>query len=244
MATDNQYDLSGLFTILEEEIRARESLVKEHAAQLAEKQKAIKFLVSQLEAKVKQGETTGNRIRDLVLRVHGYNPFFEERYATLEARLKGKGGEFILIFFEARIAMRYHGMGMDERLAVLYRLGVLEGEELLLKDGLSGTFIDHATPRFTLPVSRYIGGEAEVKVGVGERDVVIVPQNIFARDSVPHYKNPCFLDDFLKSNSDQFGIVVGDEAVREWLENKHYMIGLFKSAADVLSKLILEPPLL
>jgi hypothetical protein len=186
------------------------------------------------------GATTGDRLRDMLLRVYWYNPRAEERYRSVETQLKGKKGEFVLLSFNAQVAFRFHGTGRDTRNAQCFRLGVLEGDELVLKKGLMGTMVP------TLPIPRYVYGETTFLAVEDDVKRLEVEEKEFF-DHAFHDMNPPRLTDILyigRDGSDWTGwqetVIIGDEAVKKWLK-EHAMPGLYKPAADLLSKLILEP---
>lgn len=155
----------------------------------------------------------------------------EENYRKLEKRLAGKRGEFVLLSYRAKIPFKYTMRHTVYRYASCYRLGVLEGEELVWKkaeDSLS-------TPPITLPIPRYLKGEI-MFIRPGDNVGKVVKKNIFAHSHC--YENPPSLQALMQK--EQGSIVIGDEEVKEWFK-KHSMEELFKPAAAALSKLILEP---
>jgi hypothetical protein len=158
----------------------------------------------------------------------------EERYAALNALLKGKKGEFVLIAYNAKIPTRYGGDGIDHRQVSWYRLGILEEESLRAADGglMSGQAV-------TLPVVQYIYGEVEVILDRKDiRRALSVQKGELFQHAFGSPNPPALRTLLFAEQGDH--IAIGDEAVREWLR-KRAMQGLYKPAADALSKLILEP---
>jgi len=146
----------------------------------------------------------------------------------IEERLAGKRGEFVLLSFDAEIRFKYTWIGDEYRHASCYRIGVLEGEKLMWngEDQLSAP---------TLPISRYLKGEEGI-FRPGDNIGGVVQKNIFAHGYCD--EDPPPLHALMQNECGS--IVIGDEAVKEWLQ-KRGMEELFKLAATALSKLILEP---
>ncbi len=115
--------------VLQERVRQRDALVLEQAKVLAEKNEAITRLTKDLQERIGHGLSTGDRLRDLVLAAHGYDPMLEEKYRELEDTLQGKKGEFVLISWQKMV--RAYGPRDDMRSVSLYRLGVLEDEKVI-----------------------------------------------------------------------------------------------------------------
>lgn len=191
---------------------------------------------------IREGHTTGDRLVDLVLLAGGgLNDPALPRLRELEGGLKGKKGEFVFMRFSDDIPYKHtFGQGYESRTQSLYRLGVLEGEKLKL----AGEQDDYSVRgQLVLPVSRYIGGLEEVffpkrkpKLEIKERNIFAHGHGGFGHDGCP----PLLTKIEMLSDEAQEGILIGDEPVKKWLK-AHAMVGLYKPAADALSKLILEP---
>ncbi|MBI2004740.1 hypothetical protein HYS79_01085 [Patescibacteria group bacterium] len=179
------------------------------------------------------GESTGDHIRDMVLTVHGLDHKLEEKYRELEGKLKGKRGEFVLLSYHAKIPFKHSMTGVEYRDASCFRLGVLEGEELVWKDGDG---LSAMVSPVTFHISRYIKSE-EGYIRPGDNLGGVVQKNIFARG---YDEGPPPLHALMRSEGGE--IVIGDEAVKKWLEERGIVMeALFVPAAAALSKLILEP---
>lgn len=197
---------------------------------LQEKSALVNKAVSVVRGRIEAGETTGDHIRDMVIRTYGFDPEAEEKYREFEKRLAGKQGEFVLVAYSGERNKRHiFGKGWERESAEFFRLGVLEGEELVCRN---------APVYITLPTSRYIqdqntffpkGAELGRLLTIKQGDLFVDP---FFDESPPP------LETFVRNP--QAGLVLGDKAVENWLEN-HLMLGFYKPAADALSKLILEP---
>lgn len=231
--------------VLQERVRQRDALVLEQAKVLAEKNEAITRLTKDLQERIGHGLSTGDRLRDLVLAAHGYDPMLEEKYRELEDTLQGKKGEFVLISWQKMV--RAYGPRDDMRSVSLYRLGVLEDEKVIpciAKD--LGPFTLHGSV-LTLPISRFVAGDLDTAPFRGARQKTDAQKkNIFAQvssDSDPPFLGLHVLQEVRphpRVAPSTLEIIVGDEPVKEWLR-KHLMEGLYKPAAYALSKLILEP---
>jgi hypothetical protein len=129
-------------------------LARDHQ-KLKDLQKSIKLQTEDIRTKITDGATAGDSIRNLVLLVHGYDPELEAKYRTLEERLKGKQGEFVLI----RFYDRERGIEAEQRLGRYdgsIRIGILAGETLRLTRPEAGLFATSQT--ITLPINRYAYG--------------------------------------------------------------------------------------
>lgn len=182
--------------------------------------------------------SSGDRISDLVISFHGKvgDKVLDRRYRELEAALRGKQGEFVLVLHRETEWMEKHGttahgFGIDHQ---YYRLGVLGSETIKLIKGCG--FGGDEAP--SIDVSRFVEGEIEPLSMPSTLSVV--NGNIFGRHMGPRNITPLFhllQDDNFRW---QDVIVIGDAAVKEFLEESH-MTRLFKVAGDALGKLILTP---
>lgn len=219
---------------LKEEITTRNQFVEAHKTALADKDEKLVEHLGMIRARLEAGETTGDRITDLMLRVHGFDQGMIEKYAALEAQLEGRRGEFVLISFDTSVPFKHTMTHTEDRHASCYRIGVLEDEHLKIGESFGMKII-------TFPVSRYIYGEKSILMN--EKNLPhTLPIEI--GDLFEHYfhgMNPPLLSELLQEVDEELrGIFIGDDAVKGWLK-RHLMPGLFKPAADALSKLILEP---
>jgi hypothetical protein len=219
-------------SLIQDRQRDRDALKLKQETELKQIDDQISKLTKGLRPRVTNGETTGDRIRDLVIRAHGVNEEIEQKCRDFESQLKGKKGEFALLSWGAKI--RKYGPTDGYRTVDFYRLGVLEGEELVWHNEL----------HVTLPITQHIGGEERSTLH-GMEVFSLQKSNIFAQ----YGEHPRVLLVHLLSQIkipppwlafSSLQILIGDEAVKTWLKNTG-MESLFKPAADVLSKLILEP---
>ena len=188
----------------------------------------------ELQERLKAGETTKDSLRDiLILSLYGLNHEWEGIYRKLQDTLWGKKGKLVLLSFYVKIS---HIDSMDPAEycgAHYYRVGVLDGEKLILgQDTLP-----------TLPVSRY----AEEQVTTWGKDMLV--------SWVLDVKEGTLLDPFTRGSgytvfsltnilqrggSWQSELIIGNEAVKKWLDT-HFATGVFELAADAFSEPILEP---
>lgn len=193
---------------------------------------------SNFAARKEAGETTGDHIRDMVAVHHGFEHFdtLVEAYRTFEKQLVGHTGEFVLISYQAEVPFRHHSRGVDTQLRDLFRLGVLEGEQLIWARTPGGNSI-------TLPVPRYVSGNGELAV-----------ENIFSRrysmDRGPGLLGAHILRSVEGIEAPQeirssyiHEILIGDEAVKEWVKKRPFKLdqAAFEKAGQLLGKFDLEP---
>ncbi len=233
-----QMPLGDCLIVLAEEVQARTRLAAEHKQAIDLKNARIHGYTKDLRERLANGETTGDPLKDLVLKTHGWDPEAEEKYAALERQLAGKKGEFVLLFYHSQRDTRHiFGRGWEHESADYYRIGVLEGEKLI---GVEETTFTNAT-LITLPVSRYIRDTPGIFLESDKvrRPLEVREHDIFEREY--HDPGPYPLGCWIKGKGSRLSeLVIGDEAVKEWLDKRH-MSGLYKTAADALSKLVLEP---
>ncbi len=202
-------------------------------------------VVTELRERLAQGETTGDRYVDMVIRMHGVEKLEEltAKYRTLEEQLKGKKGEFILIHYVIQMPHTFHSHGVDTFPHRMLRLAVLEGEEVVWTS--SESVISNNGKILTLPTSQYLQLEQSIYLHDDKLDGKLETEKgpLFdpfhlggGNDTSPPYLG---LEDFTERGFAE-DLVIGDEAVQEWL-TKNAMPGLYKPAAHALSKLILEP---
>lgn len=229
---------------LHADIYPRIANVEELKRELVVLEKRVASMHTRINARLKLvqdaiagGETTGDPLRDLVIRAHGLDKALEDKYRKLQAALTGKKGEFVLLSFHADIPWKFGGRSIETREAQCYRLGVLEGEELVWVENES-SFLG---PQISLFVSRYTQGETHIFFDSKDlkRPLLVEKENIFTHGFSSASSYPPLLHQLLGGEW-QESIIIGDRAVKAWLKKK-CMSGLYKPAADALSKLILEP---
>ncbi|HVZ75697.1 MAG TPA: hypothetical protein VG934_00250 [Candidatus Paceibacterota bacterium] len=250
---------SDVFTLLEDADKARTALLEQHRQELEAKGQNISNLIENLRRRINAGESTGDRLRDLVLSLYGFDALFEDSARAFERELAGKKGEFVLLHFQASTPFRHALTETTYHSNDYVRMGVLAGEHLI---GAMGVGILASTEQITLPVHQYIQ-VAQIMMFEAE-GIQVKPEkgNIFAAHWIQN-AHPPELEKYLYAKRTEkagalglpslFGpghvdrresrmreIVIGDELITKWLK-EHHMMGLYKSAAIALSKLILEP---
>lgn len=122
---------------------------------LNELQRLIKTKTAQLRGEIEVGGTTGDKVRDLVLRAGGAvdDPLLP-KYRELQAKLAGKRGEFVMIRYSVRIDYVFGSVSNNGELGreEHFRIGLLAGKDLRLGTALGGS------PVITLPVDCYKQG--------------------------------------------------------------------------------------
>jgi len=208
-----------------------------HEDKIKRQRMRIHTLTKGLRRRLEKGETTGDRLQDLVLHIGGGvgDPLLP-RLRELESVLKGKKGQFVLLHFDAKVPDRHtFGRGYSHRSEECYRLGVLEGEELDIVKNKSSFYPE----QLSVMVSKYIQGTPFPMLNQDLVDLNLKVQdgNIFERKHGGfHPGNPKVLVELLQHNDWQRVIVVGDDAVGSWLHQKT-MKSLFTAAGIALGKI-------
>lgn len=109
--TTQNATLVEAYTSLAGENATRERMKKFHQDSMAEQDARIDEIIRAIREQLNAGKTTGDRVRDMVLQVHGYNPELCKKYSSLEAYLKGKKGELILLSAIVKVTSDKHGLG-------------------------------------------------------------------------------------------------------------------------------------
>ncbi|HWB34256.1 MAG TPA: hypothetical protein VG753_02990 [Candidatus Paceibacterota bacterium] len=208
-----------------------------YEAGIAEDQREIGRNLDYLRDNIKAGSTTGDRIRDLLIRVHGVSDELETIYRQLDAELIGRRGEFVLLSYIVK--ERAYGIRDDMRSVDYYRLGVLEGEELIYREGI-GT---------TLPISRYLMGpkvvvfestqlktreDLEKVHWVEKKGNIFENQLLFGPPSLDRHLISQLPEAPAALRPSNLLITVGDEAVETFLKNIA-MQGFLPLAKNLLS---------
>lgn len=188
---------------------------------------------NELRTLVAAGVGTGDRLRDLVISYAGYWPELEDRCRAVEAAMEGRTGELVLICYPSRERTRHRfGLGWDTEEREAYRMGILSGPNLILRK-------DHTFNMLTLPVGAYIEGFVHPHdhfAPFEEKDVH--KDNLFC---VYHsyVGRPPSLSSLLQEKGDFWKdyLLIGDEAVKVWLEEKR-MKELLPHALRALAGLV------
>lgn len=204
--------------------------------------KALGEVTKELVEMIKNGATTGDPIHDLVIQAHGVvDEALTEKYRLVDNVLKGKKGEFVLLSYPGKVVHRYHSHGRDYVDVHCYRLGVLEEEGIVF----AGHYFHPSMSEYrslSIPISRYVDGAVSYLLTSKDlkESLAVKAANIFAL-SITDCNPPSLLEFLIDKRADwSRTLVVGDVAVRKWLEKNHMPV-LYKGAADALSKLVLEP---
>lgn len=181
------------------------------------------------------GESTGDKIKDFVIAVHGSIEEDAERpYRQLEQMLKGKGGEQVLVVNES--IESYHrggcfgGVGGTNVESDL-RLGVLNSSDLALEIGdvdleipsilFSGN--ENKGPRLILPTKNYALRESRSKKwGLNEGEVIIPHYNFLDFDPKGEKTESngfAFRSDMNANRSSRLLVMVGKKDVSKYFRS-------------------------
>lgn len=223
---------------LVQKIQKSEARVSECEAALKAAQEAKHAGLVALRVFLGMGETTGNRLVDLVVRAGGWlNDPILPKVRELEARLKGKEGEFVLIHWSGEARTRFGGSIRegDFEHREFCRIGILAAEELKLVRGSEGSL-----PSIALPVvDRFLNGRwaYSFMATTFEEKPVEEAGDFFewTGDEQPPTLTKYLVDESLAKN-----LLIGDDEVRTALkasgdEEK------FAEAAERLGRLVLQP---
>jgi hypothetical protein len=202
--------------------------LKAARATLAERTKKLQDLLA-------AGGTTGDRLRDLVIRNDGVDEESLSLYRGLESRLKGRAGEFVLIRYSVKVRQRFGGDIHESDFAhqIYFRIAQLSGEELRLET----YFVDFSC--IGLPIGKYL-------TGVWPRSSVYVPVvegeaqegSLFSWSDADD--TPPQLIEYLKEVPFKEDLLIGDDAIKRALA-KVRSEDFFAKAAERLGRLILQP---
>ncbi|MBM3271937.1 hypothetical protein FJY94_01465 [Candidatus Kaiserbacteria bacterium] len=197
-------------------------------ASLAKSREILAGHESALRDAIAAGAKTGDPMLDLTMRCHHYDPVLVEKFRELDAELKGKTGEFVLVVFETRVMTCHRFLGPnDYENRTMFRMALLRGESLIW----------HERNYVTVPSERYITGDVAMMFGDSDPRIEMCDGDLFAR----MYRNdPEILGILVLKDLWRERLYVGDEAVKAFLKEKH-MLPLFNAAAEALGRLILQP---
>lgn len=141
-----------LYTVLKESVKDQGELTAQYEAAMGKRKEYFGEALEALRTQLKAGATTGSRIRDHVIAHRGFDPQYEEWYARVETRLKGYGGQLVMlrvVMLERQEPLIRH-MHDEARMTAAtqiapvrrsvftmyhYRIAVLTAEELGLAHG-------------------------------------------------------------------------------------------------------------
>lgn len=196
--------------------------------------------IEQLRERIRQGETTGDKIKDFIIARYGFlDDGIEATYRALEARLCQHVGEFILMIVKQEIFFGCTGFGQKPRdrdflLTEHFYLGVLKDGALVL---------NIAGGKCEIPTGNY----AECLNLLSEKSE-LVEENLNSRwgydfgidlDRPIKRRNP--MARLQKKPDLKLELKVGDEEVRAWFEQRngpHLVI--FQKSAQLLGRPIAE----
>jgi seryl-tRNA synthetase len=223
------------------ELKAQASSIQINAQNVSEQ---TNEKMKELRERIKRGETTGDRIKDLVIARYGFmNEEIETVYRDLEARIGQHVGEFVLMITKEENVHGCTGFGYKPK-----NLDYVLDEHLylgVLKDGL--LVLDPANGKCELPT----GNSVRCRQYAWSKNMELVEGNLTS-----HWLN----DDFglslnkplkrrnpmacLRAEADlKLEIKIGDVEVRAWFERRreHYLVD-FKNASQLLGRQIDESP--
>ncbi len=186
---------------------------------------------------LEKGETTGDRLNDLLFRF--FCKQIEEetqvKFRAFEQKLQGKRGEFVLVKYPVRVRTRFGGglCSSDFSTETHFRIGMLMGEELqLTRSSLGGGLL------LALPIAQYAQGRWP-----GSHAFVPVVSQVVEGDLFqwkPEDEPSNFHDFVLEEERYGYRLSVGDAAVNAELKSVEAE-KFFNEAAEALGRLVLQP---
>jgi hypothetical protein len=217
-------------------IRATQPSIDKLEARLKTKKAYLQEHLRAAQELIAAGEKSDDRFLDMVIRGHGtLDEELALRYRKLEGSLQGRRGEFVTVEFIADVPYKFSQDCVESRRHILFRIGVLT-EESLIFAALNpiGLFKE-----CTVPVAKYVEGDTDqLLLWSGGSIRQSKQENLFFGASL-YDDGPPSLRQWI-ANPEICKIIVGNDAVRAWLDERHAG-KFFKSAADALGMLILEP---
>lgn len=180
--------------------------------------------------------TSGDHIRDLVLRIHCTpDESLEKRLRTVESRFAGKVGDIALFTFSRNLvtSRRRGGPGdsHNEYSFIWYiACGIVADERLRIESG-----------KITFPINRYVVGQHAI---FADAQFAVAEDPFTRKLEIDERKSHYGIDDYARPERDVYGelfLIIGDAEVRAWMDSKRQYKGQFKICCNLLSKLILEP---
>jgi hypothetical protein len=225
--------------ITQDELKAIQDLERTADDTEARKRAAIEQAqakVAELQERIRNGESTGDAIKDFVIVRYGVREEIEEVYRCLQERLAAHTGEFILVVAKTEECGVHGSPGFIPRDEDYYidetvYLGVINGEELIL-DSVKGCEIPTAS---YVPRRNMFRGNKVQKVE-GNLSTHWNTDIGYHLDRPLEPRNPMYT---LMPDTPQLRleIRVGDEEVRFWAEqNKGYELAFFKQAGTMLGR--------
>ncbi len=224
-------------------VGAAQAELEEKRRETAEAEKTACAEEEGLMEAIAAGGTTGDWLRDQVIRTCGYGSCMEAAYHQVNDQLMCRRGEFALLAYdhEKYVPPGILFGGAKRVPASFYRLGVLEEDELVLappkRKGYENGMLD-------LPVTRFVAGEKGSYLAF--RKPQVVEARLFdqlGEHSPPHFtmyimeKSGLYpataISALAARGPTNVELVVGNAAVRDWLENAG-MMSLYDPAARVL----------
>lgn len=200
-------------------------------ASLAKSRELLSGHESALRDAIAGGAETGDKMFDIALRVRGYDPELADKFRELDAELKSKTGEFVLVTFETKFMTTHRQIGKcDFENRTMFRIAILTGDTLIWNEkGLDGYV--------TVPTKRYTTGEVATIFSKPVPRPAVSDGDLFA---CAYIDDPKPLGMLVLEDRWRAHLFIGDDAVRAFLAEKR-MLPLFRTAAEALGRLVLQP---
>ncbi len=232
-----KFELGDYMSIIAEEIQIVVKKQDEAAQKGDEAQGAYKEVNGQwklIRDKIKQGESSGDSIRDFAIVRYGY-PMekYEETYRLIDERVKLHNGEFVLMIERSESLHGCFGMGAtatndDYHVDTYFYLGLIDG---------TGLEIDPPNGNCSIPT------KGVVSLGKFRDGVELSTQKIsstYLRDfaflnQTLEPRNPMYR--FRKEEFKVLELIIGDAEVKEWFSTEPTSsLMVFQSAARLLGR--------
>ncbi len=178
--------------------------------------KKSKEKIKELRKRIREGETTGDKIKDLVILRYALNNGVEEIYRSLEKRVKKHVGEFILMI---HLSLGAHNIGVSKYIG----LGILKGDSLIIIDNWKCEFPTENYVECS-DIFRYKKFELEEKnlAPPWYRDLALDLNRPL--EEINYFKPLIALE-----------IKIGDEEVKKWF-TENGLLSVFKKMAQLLNR--------
>jgi len=193
--------------------------------------------IEAMRASILAGETTGDRIRDyLIVKFGVIDESARERYEAINALMKGKTGELIVVHYTESVCTIHRFIGPNEYENVRYvDIAILAGDELVFEFG-------EKDATCSLPIKSYSQQEYRWTITEGTISEAHAGKIFLAKDCGKPVQSPSLL----RGDWRPFNLEIGEEAAMAWIESNlmdfRVKKNLFLLILEKLGRLTLTSP--